>query len=275
MEEVGQNVTQFKPGDEVFGACRGALAEYARAVESSLALKPANVSFEEAAAVPVAAVTALQGLRDKGGIKPGHQVLVDGASGGVGTFAIQIAKSFGADVTAVCSTGKMDTARSLGADHVIDYTREDFTRRGQHYDVILAANAYRSVFAYRRALQRGGAFVMAGGGGAATVQVLLLGPVLSLVGNRKMRFFVANPRKADLLLLAEMLETKRIVPVIDRRYPCATCRRSSARRQCFPVPGTWPPAGKGTTGVCGRPCRARRVRRSPRSAPDSVPPSSA
>ena len=219
VETVGKNVTQFKPGDDVFGNCRGALAEYASASENSLAPKPANVSFEEAAAVPVAAVTALNGLRDKGGIQKGHQVLVDGASGGVGTFAIQIAKWFGAGVTAVCSTGKQETARSLGADHVIDYTRDDFTRRGQRYDLILGANAYHSVFAYRRALKPRGVFVMAGGGGAAIVQVLLLGPVLSRIGSKKVRFFVANPKKADLILLAELLETGKVVPVIDRRYP--------------------------------------------------------
>ena len=144
---------------------------------------------------------------------------MDGASGGVGTFAIQIAKWFGADVTAVCSTGKQETARSIGADHVIDYTREDFTRHEQRYDLILGANAYHPVFAYRRALKRRGVFVMAGGGGAAIAQVLLLGPVLSRMGSKKARFFIANPKKADLILLAELLETGKVVPVIDKRYP--------------------------------------------------------
>ncbi len=165
VEAVGRNVTQFKPGDEVFGACRGAFAEYACATEAKLALKPANISFEEAAAVPVAAITALQGLRDKGRIRRGQKVVVDGASGGVGTFAVQIAKSFGAEVTAVCSTRNVDTARSIGADHVIDYTREDFTRSGQRYDLIMGANAYHSIFDYRRALSQDGIYVGAGGGG--------------------------------------------------------------------------------------------------------------
>src|SRR5205807_8741260 len=148
VEVVGRNVTQFKPRDEVFGACRGAFAEYVCAMEDKLALKPANSSFEDAAALPVAALTALQGLRDKGRIQPGHKVLVDGASGGVGTFAVQIAKSFGAEVTAVCSTRNVDTARSIGADHVIDYTREDFTQSGQRYDPIMGANAHHSIFDY-------------------------------------------------------------------------------------------------------------------------------
>jgi NADPH:quinone reductase-like Zn-dependent oxidoreductase len=165
VEAVGRNITQFKPGDEVFGVCRGALAEYVCATEDKLALKPANVTFEDAAAVPVAALTALQSLRDKGRIQQGHKVLIDGASGGVGTFAVQIAKSFGADVTAVCSTRNVGTAQSIGADHVIDYTREDFTQSGQRYDLILAANAYHSIFDYRRALSPEGIYVMAGGGG--------------------------------------------------------------------------------------------------------------
>jgi NADPH:quinone reductase-like Zn-dependent oxidoreductase len=165
VEAVGRNVTGFKPGDEVFGVCKGACAEYACTVEDKLALKPANISFEEAAAVPVAAVTALPALRDKGRIKPGQKVLVDGASGGVGTFAVQIAKLFGAEVTAVSSTGKLETARSIGADHVIDYTQEDFTRRGERYDLIIAANAYHSILNYRRVLHPKGISVMAGGGG--------------------------------------------------------------------------------------------------------------
>ena len=146
VEAVDPSVTGFKPGDEVFGVCRGAFAEYACAAEDKLALKPANLSFEEAAAVPVAAMSALQALRDKGGIHPGQKVLIEGASGGVGTFAVQIAKSFGADVTAVCSTGNVDRARSLGADQVIDYTREDFTRSGLRYDLIIGANSHRSIF---------------------------------------------------------------------------------------------------------------------------------
>ncbi|MBZ5538351.1 MAG: NAD(P)-dependent alcohol dehydrogenase, partial [Acidobacteriia bacterium] len=176
VEAVGRNVTRFKPGDEVFGVCPGAFAEYACALEDKLALKPANITFEDAAAVPVAAITALQGLRDKGRIQPGHKVLVDGASGGVGTFAVQIAKSFGAEVTAVCSTRNVDTAQSIGADHVIDYTRDDFTKSGQRYNLIIAANAYHSIFDCRRALSQDGIYVMAGGGWAQILQAVLLGP---------------------------------------------------------------------------------------------------
>jgi NADPH:quinone reductase-like Zn-dependent oxidoreductase len=219
VEAVGKNVTQFKPGDEVFGACRGAFAEYVCANEDNLALKPANMSFEDAAAVPVAAITALQGLREKGRIQRGLKVLVDGASGGVGTFAVQIAKSFGAEVTAVCSTRNVETARSIGADQVIDYTREDFTKSGQRYDLIIAANAYHSIFDYRRTLGQNGIYVMAGGGLAQVVQSMLLGPLLSLIGSKKMRFFMANMNRKDLGFLKDLLEAEKIVPVIDRRYP--------------------------------------------------------
>jgi NADPH:quinone reductase-like Zn-dependent oxidoreductase len=219
VEAVGRNVTQFKPGDEVFGVCRGAFAEYVCTVEDKLALKPANLSFEDAAAVPVAALTALQGLRDKGRIQPGHKVLVDGASGGVGTFAVQIAKSSGAEVTAVCSTRNVDTARLMGADHVIDYTREDFTQSGQRYDLILGANAYHSIFDYRRALSRDGIFVMVGGGWIQILQAMLLGPFLSRIGSKKMRFFIAKINTKDLDFLKDLLEAGKVVPVIDRRYP--------------------------------------------------------
>src|SRR5207248_5511353 len=197
VEAVGRNVTQFKPGDEVFGVCRGAFAEYACATEDRLIPKPANISFEDAAAVPVAAITVLQGLRDKGHIQQGQRVLVDGASGGVGTFAIQIAKSFGAEVTAVCSTRKVDTARSIGADHVIDYTREDFTKSGLRYDLILGANAHHSIFDYRRALSQGGIYVVVGGGLARIFQAMLLAPLLSLMGGKKTRFFIANINQKD------------------------------------------------------------------------------
>lgn len=219
VEAVGKNVTQFRLGDEVFGACRGAFAEYACALEDKLAQKPANSSFEDAAALPVAALTALQGLRDKGRIQPGQKVLIDGASGGVGTFAIQIAKSFSAEVTAVCSTGKIGTARSLGADHVIDYTREDFTKSGQRYDLILAANAHHSIFDYRRALTPDGIFVMAGGGGVQALQTGLLGPLLSRIGRNKMCFFLAKINQKDLSFLKDLMESGKVVPVIDRRYP--------------------------------------------------------
>ena len=219
IEAVGRNATQFKPGDEVFGVARGALAEYVCAIEDKLALKPANLSFEDAAAVPVAAITALQGLRDKGRIQRGQKVLVVGASGGVGTFAVQIAKSFGAEVTAVCSTRNVDTARSLGADHVIDYTRGDFTQSGQRYDLILGANAHHSIFDYRRALSQDGVFVMAGGGLARVFQAMLLAPFLSRIGSKKMRFFIANIDQKDLVFLKDLLETRKVVPTIDRRYP--------------------------------------------------------
>jgi len=219
VEAVGRNVTQCKSGDEVFGACRRAFAGYVCAVEGKLAPKPANLSFEDAAAVPVAALSALQGLRDKGRIQRGHKVLVDGASGGVGTFAVQIAKSFGAEVTAVCSTRNVETARSIDADHVIDYTREDFTKNGQRYDLILAANAYHSIFDYRRALSQDGTYVMVGGGGVQILQALLLGPLLSLIAGRKMCFVSAKINKKDLVFLKDLLETGKVVPVIDRRYP--------------------------------------------------------
>jgi NADPH:quinone reductase-like Zn-dependent oxidoreductase len=221
VEAAGGHVKQFQPGDEVFGAsfAGGGFAEYVCTIEDKLALKPANISFEEAAAVPVAAITALQGLRDKGRIQRGQKVLVDGASGGVGTFAVQIAKSFGAEVTAVCSTRNVDTARSIGADHVIDYTREDFRSDGQRYDLILGANAHHSIFDYRRALRQGGIYVIVGGGLAQIFQGMLLAPLLSRIGSKKTRFFIANINQKDLVFLKDLLEAGKVVPVIDRRYP--------------------------------------------------------
>jgi NADPH:quinone reductase-like Zn-dependent oxidoreductase len=220
VEAVGGHVKQFQPGDEVFGRARvGGFAEYVCATQDELALKPANISFEDAAAVPIAAITALQGLRDKGRIQSGQKVLVDGASGGVGTFAVQIAKSFGAEVTAVCSTRNVDTARSIGADHVIDYTRENFTRSGQRYDLIIAANAHHSILDYRRALSQDGVYVMAGGGLVQALQTMLAGPLLSRIGSRKTRFYIANINKKDLDLLKDLLAAGKVVPVIDRRYP--------------------------------------------------------
>jgi NADPH:quinone reductase-like Zn-dependent oxidoreductase len=219
VEAVGRNVTLFKPGDGVFGVCRGAFAEYVCTAERNLAVKPANLSFDDAAAVPVAAISALQGLRDKGRIQQGQRVLVDGASGGVGTFAVQIAKSFGAEVTAVCSTRNVETARSNGADHVIDYTREDFTQSGLRYDLILAANAYHSIFHYRRALRQAGIYVIAGGGGVQILQAVFLGPLLSLIGSKKMCFMMAKINQKDLALLKDLLDAGKIVPFIDRRYP--------------------------------------------------------
>ena len=224
VEAVGRDVKQFRTGDEVFGTkgfAGGGFAEYVCAVENELALKPANISFEEAAAVPVAAVTALLGLRDKGQIQPGQKVVIDGASGGVGTFAIQIAKSFGAEVTAVCSTRNLDIARSIGADHVIDYTREDFTRNGQQYDLIMAANARHSVFAYRRALSQDGICVKAGGKPTlqGILQDLLVAPLLSIFDGKKTCSFISKLDKKDLVLLAGLLEAGKVVSVIDRRYP--------------------------------------------------------
>jgi NADPH:quinone reductase-like Zn-dependent oxidoreductase len=219
VEAVGRNVTQFKPGDEVFGASRGAYAEYVCVPEDKLALKPANISFEDAAAVPIAALTALQGLRDKGRIQPGQKVLIDGASGGVGTFAVQIAKSFGAEVTAVCSTRNVERARSLGADHVMDYTREDFMKSGQRYDLILGANAHHSIFDYRRLLTPNGIYVIAGGAVSQIFQGLLLAPILSRIGSKKARSFIANINQKDLVFLKDLLEAGKVVPVIDRRYP--------------------------------------------------------
>jgi NADPH:quinone reductase-like Zn-dependent oxidoreductase len=222
VEAIGGHVKQFHPGDEVFGVtgfAGGGFAEYVCAIEDKLALKPANSSFDDAAAVPIAAITALQGLRDKGRIQPGHKVLVDGASGGVGTFAVQIAKSFGAEVTAVCSTRNVDTARSIGADHVIDYTREDFRKSGQRYDLILGANAHHSIFDYRRALSQDGIYVLAGGGLPQIFQGMLLAPLLSRIGSKKTCFFIANINQKDLVSLKDLLEAGKVVPVIDRRYP--------------------------------------------------------
>jgi len=221
VEAIGGDVKQFQPGDEVFGVtgfAGGGFADYVCAIEDKLALKPANLSFEEAAAVPVAAITALQGLRDKGRIQPGQKVLVDGASGGVGTFAVQIAKSFGAEVTAVCSTRNVDTARSIGADHVIDYTRRNFTQSGQRYDLILGANAHHSIFDYRRALSQDGIYVIVGGGLPQIFQGMLLAPLLSRIGSIKACFFIANINHTDLVSLKDLLEAGKVVPVIDRRY---------------------------------------------------------
>ncbi|RPI34947.1 MAG: NAD(P)-dependent alcohol dehydrogenase [Chloroflexota bacterium] len=226
VEAVGSNDSkagQFRLEDEVFGdisaSGSGGFAEYVSVPENALALKPANLSFEEAAAVPMAAVTALQGLRDQGRIHPGQKVLINGASGGVGTFAVQLAKAFGAEVTAVCSTRNVDQARSLGADHVIDYTKEDFTQNGLQYDLILAVNGYHPLSAYRRALVPKGIYVMAGGTPAQIFQATLLGPWLSKSGGKKMGNVSAKPNPKDLVFMKELLEAGKVVPVIDRRYP--------------------------------------------------------
>jgi NADPH:quinone reductase-like Zn-dependent oxidoreductase len=220
VEAAGVNVKQYQPGDEVFGEIsHGGFAEYVCGGEDRLALKPANLSFESAAAVPMAALTALQGLRDEGQIQPGQKVLINGASGGVGTFAVQIAKSFGAEVTAVCSTRNLDQARSLGADHVIDYTKEDFTQNGQQYDLILAVNGYHPISAYKRALTPKGIYVMAGGSPAQIFQAMLLGPWMSRTGEKRMGGVSATINQKDLVSIKELLEADKVVPVIDRRYP--------------------------------------------------------
>jgi NADPH:quinone reductase-like Zn-dependent oxidoreductase len=220
VEAVGANVKQFRPGDEVFGCRNGAFAEYVCAREGLLALKPANISFEAAAAVPVAALTALQGIRHAGGIRPGQKVLIQGASGGVGTFAVQLAKSFGAEVTAVCSPRNVEMARSIGADHVIDYTKEDFTRNRQRYDLIFAVNGYHSLSDYKRALNPQGIYVCAGGTLPQIFQAMLLGSLMSRKDGKKMGSMgIAKVNQEDLVYLGELLETGKIAPVIDRRYP--------------------------------------------------------
>jgi NADPH:quinone reductase-like Zn-dependent oxidoreductase len=223
VETIGNNVRQFQPGDQVFGylsrygGCT--FAEYACAGENEIALKPANLSFEQAAAVPLAAITALQGLRDKGNIQPGQKVLVQGASGGVGSFAVQLAKSFGAEVTGVCSTRNLDMARSIGADHVIDYTKEDFTRNGQRYDLILAVNGYHPISDYLRALSPDGIYVVAGGSVVQFFQAALQGRRTSKTGKRNTFVVSLVPSQKDLLFMKELLESGKVVPVIDGVYP--------------------------------------------------------
>ena len=220
VEAVGRDVKQFRSGDEVFGdIAHGAFAEYACAAENRLALKPASLSFEAAAAVPMAALTALQGLRDAGHIQPWHNVLINGASGGVGTFAVQIAKAFGAVVTAVCSPRNVEQALSLGADRVVDYTREDFTQEGQRYDLILAANGYHPLAAYKRALTPSGIYVTAGGTAAQIFQATLMGPWMSEKSGRKMGGVTGRMDQKDLASVGELIEAGKIRPVIDRCYP--------------------------------------------------------
>jgi NADPH:quinone reductase-like Zn-dependent oxidoreductase len=230
VEAVGKNTKQFQPGDEVFGDLAGygncGFAEYVSVPESALILKPAKLSFEQAAALPMAGITALQALRDTGQIRPGQKVLINGATGGVGSFAVQIAKSFGAEVTAVCSTGKMEMVRSLGADVMIDYTKEDFTRNGQRYDLILAANGYHPISAYKRALTSKGIYVMAGGSLAQIFQGLLLGPRISEKGGRKLGSMVAHVNQQELAALLELVEAGKVVPVIDRSYPLIEAREA-------------------------------------------------
>lgn len=218
VEAVGNNVTQFKPGDEVYGVGAGGFAEYAVAREDRIALKPANSSFEEAAAVPIAGFTALQALRDKGKVQPGQKVLVNGASGGVGTFLVQIAKAFGAEVTAVCSTQNLDMVKSIGADHVIDYTKEDFTKSGQRYDLICCAVGNRSVSDYKRALNPNGTCVILGFYGMRRLISNGVWGKLSR-GDKKIGMMMARSTQQDLVALRELIEAGKVVPVIDRRYP--------------------------------------------------------
>jgi len=223
VEAVGSNVTQFHPGDEVFGLSAGsvgAFAEYACAREDNLALKPTNLSFEQAVAVPVAALTALQGLRDTGHIQSGQKVLINGSSGGVGSFAVQLAKSFGAEVTAICSTRNLDMARQIGADHVIDYMKDDFTKNGQRYDLIIAVNGNHPIQDYWRSLVPGGIYVAVGGSIAQVLQGMFLGPLVSKIGSKKMGFMgIAKVTHKDLAFMKALLEANRVVPVIDRCYP--------------------------------------------------------
>jgi NADPH:quinone reductase-like Zn-dependent oxidoreductase len=226
VEAVGKNVTQFKPGDEVFGGRGGAFAEYVCArADRSITLKPANVTFEQAASVSIAGLTALQGLRDAGHVQPGKKVLINGASGGVGTFAVQIAKSLGADVTGVCSTRNLELVRSLGADHVIDYTKEDFMKSEQHYDVILDNVGTQPLSGFRHVLTPNGIYVMIGGGGpndghwvgpmVRPIKTLLMSPFVS----QKMGMFMAKQSKEDLGILSDLMQSGKVTPVIDRTYP--------------------------------------------------------
>jgi NADPH:quinone reductase-like Zn-dependent oxidoreductase len=222
VEEVGQSVREFKPGDEVFGDLSqcgwGAYAQYVSVPENALVMKPRNASFEQAAAVPESAVVALQGLRDIGKVKPGQKVLVNGASGGIGTFAVQLAKSYGAEVTGVCSMSNVELVASIGADQVIDYTQEDFAQNGQRYDLILATAGYRSIFDYRRALKPGGRYVATGGSMAQVFQPMILGPWLS-TGGGKMSSLSMKPDQKDLIFIKELIEAGQVVPVVDRSFP--------------------------------------------------------
>jgi NADPH:quinone reductase-like Zn-dependent oxidoreductase len=222
VEMAGRNIRRFQPGDEVFGDILprlGGFAEYVCARESALALKPASMTFEQAAAIPQAAVIALQGIRDKGQVQPGQRVLINGAGGGTGTFAVQLAKMYGAEVTGVDNTGKLDFMRSLGADHVIDYTQEDFTKSGKQYDLILDIVAHRSVFAYKRALRSNGSYFLAGGSVATMFQILLLGPWIRRTTGKKIRILAVRPNTEDVDFVKELIEAGRVMPIIDKTYP--------------------------------------------------------
>jgi NADPH:quinone reductase-like Zn-dependent oxidoreductase len=221
VESVGKNIQQFKPGDEVFGDLSdhgfGGFAEYAVAPEKALIPKPAKISFEVAAALPIAAITALQALRDKGNINKGQKILIVGSGGGVGTFAIQLAKYFGSIVTAVCSTRNVEQSKTLGADYVIDYTKEDFTKSNRCYDLILAINGNRPLFAYKQTLNSKGIYVMVGGSMRQILKSILFGWMMSF-GSRKMRFLSAKSNQKDLEFIVKLVENGKIKPVIDRRY---------------------------------------------------------
>lgn len=220
---VGAKVTRFQIGDEVFGRGDGTFAEYACARETSIVLKPPTLSFEAAGAIGIAALTAQGSLRDGGHIQAGQHVLIYGASGGVGSFAIQIAKAHGAEVTAVCSARNVEMARSLGADHVIDYTRDDFSRKGKQYDLILGVNGYRRLSAYRRALRRGGTYVMVGASNnrlmRSLFKAMLFGPMISKMSHKTIRTFMEKPELKDLESLRDLIVAGKIAPMIDRCYP--------------------------------------------------------
>ncbi|KKI90520.1 alcohol dehydrogenase [Bacillus sp. SA1-12] len=223
VEAVGNNVKQFQPGDEVFGDLSGCgwggFAEYVSVPESALALKPVNLSFVEAAAVPMAGSTALQSLRDKGNIQKGQKILINGASGGVGTFAVQMAKSFGAEVTGVCSTRNVDILRSLGADHIIDYTKENFTKKTTTYDLILGVNGSQPLSAYNRVLHPNGIFVHVGGSEVQMFEAIVRGPLISMTSSKKMSTFLQRPNQNDLYFMKELIEAEKVKPVIDQCYP--------------------------------------------------------
>lgn len=222
VESVGRNYSQFQPGDEVFGEMwdyHGGFAEYVCTRGRAWALKPAGITFEQAAAIPQAGVIALQGIREQGQVRPGQKVLINGAGGGAGSFAIQLAKLYGAEVTGVDNTDKLEFMRSLGAEHVIDYTREDFTKNGKEHDLILDMIAYRSPFDYRRALEPDGSYYAVGGSVATLLQILLLGPWIKRSSGRKIRVLAVQRNQKDLLAITELCETGRIIPAIDRRYP--------------------------------------------------------
>jgi NADPH:quinone reductase-like Zn-dependent oxidoreductase len=222
VERAGKNITQFKPGDEVFGEIpgyQGGFAEYACVPEKTLARKPASLTFEQAAAIPQGGVIALNGIREKGQVQPGQQVLINGAGGSAGTFAVQLAKLYGAEVTGVDNTGKLDFLRSLGADHVIDYTREDFTKKGKQYDLILDLIAHRSVFAYRRALKPNGTYFFVGGSVATLFQILFFGAWIKRSSGRNVRILMVPQNNRDLIAITQLCEEGKVIPVIDRLYP--------------------------------------------------------